>query len=78
MDLKPKELKILAFLARHVGDVLTKEDIVRGVWGEEYLGTSINIPVYIRRLREKIEPDPANPRYILTEWGSGYRLVQVK
>ena len=78
LDLKPKESKILAFLARHAGDVLTKEDIVRGVWGEEYLGTSINIPVYIRHLREKIEPDPANPRYILTEWGSGYRLAQVK
>ncbi len=76
LDLKPKEEKILAVLAGHLGEVLSKEDIVRAVWGDEYLGTSINIPVYIRHLREKIEPDPASPRYILTEWGSGYRLAR--
>lgn len=76
LDLKPKEEKILAVLAGHLGEVLSKDDIVRAVWGDEYLGTSINIPVYIRHLREKIEPDPASPRYILTEWGSGYRLAR--
>ena len=60
--------------AAHAGEVLSKEDIVRAVWGPEYVGTSINIPVYIRHLREKVEPDPGNPRYILTDWGAGYSL----
>lgn len=74
LDLKPKEARILALLAAHAGEVLSKEDIVRAVWGPEYVGTSINIPVYIRHLREKVEPDPGNPRYILTDWGAGYSL----
>ena len=76
LELKPKEARILALLAERAGEVLSKDDIVREVWGPEYLGTAINIPVYIRHLREKVEPDPSNPRYILTDWGSGYRLAK--
>lgn len=64
----------MATLAEHPGEAFDRNDLIRLVWGEEYLNTSISIPVYMRKLREKIEDDPSDPRYLQTVWGLGYRL----
>lgn len=72
--LSPKERRIMATLAEHPGETFDRNDLIRLVWGEEYLNTSISIPVYMRKLREKIEDDPSDPRYLQTVWGLGYRL----
>ena len=56
------------------GHVLPHETLLKHVWGEEYAGELDYLKVYIRRLRSKIEPNPANPFYILTERGMGYRF----
>ncbi len=64
----------MATLAEHPGETFDRNDLIRLVWGEEYLNTSISIPVYMRKLREKIEDDPSDPRYLQTVWGLGYRL----
>lgn len=72
--LAPKERRIMALFAEHPGETFDKNDLIRLVWGEEYLGTAISIPVYMRKLREKIEKDPSEPRYLQTVWGCGYRL----
>ena len=61
-------------LAEHPGQVLSRDEIVEAVWGAEYVSSSVSIPVYVRNRREKIEPDPANPRFLKTVWGQGYRL----
>lgn len=74
VDLTPKERRIMLALAEHSGHALTREELISLVWGEEYLESSISIPVYIRNLREKIEPNPAEPIYLQTIWGRGYRL----
>ncbi len=74
IPLAPKERRIMATLAEHPGETFDKNDLIRLVWGEEYLNTSISIPVYMRKLREKIEDDPSDPRYLQTVWGLGYRL----
>lgn len=74
VDLTPKERRIMLALAENCGSVLSRDDIVAAVWGEEYLDSSVSVPVYIRNIREKTEPDPANPRYVQTVWGQGYRL----
>ena len=69
------EWSMLELLARNRGQVLTHRMILRDVWGDSY-GEEINyLHVYIRRLRRKLEPDPAQPQYILSEPGVGYRLV---
>lgn len=73
-DLTPKERRIMLALAENLGQVLSKEDIISAVWGDEYLESSVSIPVYVRNIREKIEPDPTNPTYVQTVWGQGYRL----
>lgn len=72
--LTPKEFQILALLADHAGQVFTARDIIENVWGEEYVEGSVSIPVFIRRIREKIEDDPSKPRYVQTVWRTGYRL----
>lgn len=72
--LTPKEFDILYFLAENRGEVFTKEQIYRAVWSEEYLLDDSNIMAFIRKLRKKIEPEPDNPRYILTIWGIGYKF----
>lgn len=54
--------------------MLSKEQIYDSVWGEVYLSDNRNIIAYINKIRKKIEPDPANPTYILTVWGIGYKF----
>ncbi len=74
VPLKPKEYELFVYLARHKGKVLTRELIMESVWGWDYTGGSRTVDVHIRWLREKIEPDPANPVRIITVRGAGYRF----
>ena len=74
ISLTPKEFQILALMADNPGKVFTREDLIENIWGEEYETGSISIPVYVRRIREKIERDPSNPVYLQTVWRFGYRL----
>jgi len=70
--LTPTEYKLLTFLIRHAGQLLSIQQILENVWGYDYVD-AIDYPrVYIWHLRKKIEPDPANPRYLLSEPGTGY------
>ena len=69
------EYNLLALLARNEGKLLTHRAILREVWGPSYQVESHYLHVYISRLRQKIEPDPQHPVYLLTEPGAGYRLV---
>ena len=75
VHLTPHEFDLLRLLARHEGKLLTHTTILREVWGPAYQRESSYIHVYVSQLRRKLEPDPSRPRYILTEPGVGYRLV---
>jgi DNA-binding response OmpR family regulator len=70
--LTAREFELLAFLVRHPRQAFRREEILDHVWGYRY-GDSSTVTVHVRRLREKIEPDPANPVRIATVWGVGYR-----
>jgi DNA-binding response OmpR family regulator len=72
--LKPKEFDLLAFLARHRGQVLTRELLLERVWDYDYSGGTRTVDVHIRWLREKIEADPSRPRFIHTVFGVGYKF----
>ena len=74
VSLTPKEFDILYFLAENRGEVFTKEQIYKAVWSEDYLLDDSNIMAFIRKLRKKIEPNPDEPKYILTIWGIGYKF----
>jgi len=67
-----REFELLRFMAAHLGKVVTREELLREVWGYEYLGDVRTVDVAIRRLREKVEDDPSEPRYIQTRRGVGY------
>lgn len=71
------EFQILYFLALHKGMVMSKEQIYEYVWNGEYVFDDSNITSHIRRLRVKIEDDPANPKYIETVRGIGYKMLKV-
>jgi two-component system KDP operon response regulator KdpE len=71
----PIEFRILRLLAVNEGKLLTHRAILRDVWGPAYADESNYLHVYVSQLRRKLEPDPAKPRYLLTEPGAGYRLV---
>src|SRR6266516_2669151 len=71
----PHEFELLRFLAQNEGKLLTHPMILREVWGPAYGDESHYLHVYVSQLRRKIEPDPARPRYLLTEPGVGYRFV---
>jgi two-component system, OmpR family, KDP operon response regulator KdpE len=73
--LSPIEFSFLEQLIIHAGKVLTHRILLQRIWGPEYGGEAEYLRVYINRLRQKLEPDPANPRYLLTEPGVGYRFV---
>ncbi len=74
VHLTPIEFKLLALLARHAGKVMTHRQLLREVWGPEYGNEAHYLRVYMAQLRRKIEPEPAHPRWLLTEPGVGYRL----
>jgi two-component system KDP operon response regulator KdpE len=74
VKLTPTEYTILKYLVAHAGKVVTHQQLLRQVWGPAYVNESHYVRVYVGQLRQKIERDPARPRYILTETGVGYRL----
>jgi len=74
IPLKPKEYELLVFLVRHRGIVLSRDLILERVWGWDYAGETRTVDVHVRWLREKIEPDLAAPRRIVTVRGVGYRF----
>ena len=76
VSLTPKEFDILAFLASNRGTVFSKEEIYRAAWQDEYLLDDSNIMAFVRKIRKKIEPEPDNPRYLLTVWGVGYKMAE--
>jgi two-component system response regulator ResD len=71
-----RELELLAFLIRHSGRAFRREDLLQQVWGYS-IGDTSTVTVHVRRLREKIEIDPARPRHLVTVWGVGYRFNAV-
>ena len=68
------EFEILYLLAKNPGRIFSKEQIYTQVWKEPYYGAEDNVMGIIRRIRKKIEPDSAKPRYILNVWGMGYKF----
>jgi len=75
VKLSPHEFDLLRVLAQNRGKLLTHRMLLREVWGPAYQVEAHYIHVYVSNLRRKIEPDPSRPRYVLTEHGAGYRLV---
>ncbi len=78
VSLRPTEYRLLYHLVNNAGWVMTHEMLLSKVWGYEYREEAGLLRLYITYLRQKIEPDPANPRYILTERGVGYRFVDFR
>ena len=76
--LRPTEYRLLYHLVQNAGWVMTHEQLLTKVWGFEYRDEPHYVRLYINYLRKKIEPDPANPRYILTERGVGYRFIDYR
>ena len=72
VDLTAKEYELLEVLMKNPRHVFSREKLMDRVWGYTYAGDYRTVDVHIRRLREKLEPDPAQPKYILTKWGVGY------
>jgi two-component system KDP operon response regulator KdpE len=75
VKLRPTEYRLLYHLVQNAGWVLTHDQILTKVWGYEYRDEPHYVRLYINYLRQKIEKDPANPKYILTERGVGYRFI---
>ena len=76
--LRPTEYRLLYHLVQNAGWVMSHETLLSKVWGPEYRDESHYLRLYVTYLRQKIEPDPAHPRYILTERGVGYRFVDFR
>jgi two-component system response regulator VicR len=76
LELTFREFELVKFLATQAGQVFSREKLLEEVWGYEYYGDIRTVDVTIRRLREKVEDDPANPVYILTKRGVGYYFVK--
>ena len=68
-----KEFELLEMFLRNAGRVLTRGQLIDRVWGSDYVGDTKTLDVHVKRLRAKIEPDPANPRYLVTVRGLGYK-----
>ncbi len=78
VKLRPTEYRLLYHLVNNAGRILTHEQLLSKAWGYEYRDETHYLRLYITYLRQKIEPDPAHPRYILTERGVGYRFVDFR
>ena len=73
ITLTAREFDLLHYLAAHPNHVFTRDQLMDAVWGNDFIADTSTVTVHIRRLREKIESDPAQPQYLLTVWGVGYR-----
>ena len=76
LKLTPKEFQLLAILAQSRGRVVTHAQLLQAIWGRHHSDDTHYLRIYLRQLRQKIEPDPSEPRYLLTEPGVGYRLAE--
>ena len=76
VDISAKEMDILHFLVRHRGRVISRDTLLLEIWGHAELIMTRTVDNFMVRLRKKIEPDPANPRYLITVHGTGYKLVE--
>ena len=74
VELTNKEYEVLLFFMLNVDVVFSREQLYERIWGWDAMGDSATVAVHINRLRKKIEQDPANPRYIVSVWGAGYRF----
>ena len=72
VELTAREFDLLELLMRHPNRVYSREQLLNLVWGYEYAGDYRTVDVHIRRIREKVEADPANPTLLCTKWGVGY------
>ena len=73
--LSQREFDLLLFLARHPGRAFSRNELMNHVWQYAFFTDASTVTVHVRRLRAKIEPDPAEPRFIETVWGVGYRFA---
>lgn len=76
VDLTLKEFDLLAFLMKNAGRIYSRDKLLELVWDYDYMGDTRTVDVHVRRLREKLENDPAAPEYILTKWGVGYYFAE--
>ncbi len=74
VSLPLKEFELLEILLRNAGRVLTRTQLIDRVWGADYVGDTKTLDVHVKRLRGKVEPDPGNPRYLITVRGLGYKF----
>ena len=74
IPLTPIEFSIILYLCRHLGEVVTSEEIFEKVWGEKYLGSNNTVFVHVARIREKLHENARKPRFIKTVWGVGYKI----
>ncbi len=74
LSLTQREFELLRFLAARPGRVFSRDRLMEEVWGYDFYTDTSTVTVHVRRLRAKLEPDPANPRFIETVWGVGYRF----
>jgi DNA-binding response OmpR family regulator len=72
INLTSREFEVLELLASTPGKIYTREDLLTEIWGDDYPGDVRTVDVHVRRLREKLETNPSEPRYVRTKWGSGY------
>ncbi|MDO4285727.1 MAG: response regulator transcription factor [Eubacteriales bacterium] len=72
VNLTSKEFEVLELLVTHPDKVYGREELLRLIWGADYPGDVRTVDVHVRRLREKIEPNPSEPKYVQTKWGVGY------
>ncbi|MGE5536573.1 MAG: winged helix-turn-helix domain-containing protein, partial [Acidobacteriota bacterium] len=77
LTLTPKEYRLLQVLAQHAGNVVTHQHLLKEVWGSVHVNDTHYLRIFMRKLRQKIEPKPDSPRILITELGVGYRLAQM-
>ena len=75
VHLTPTEWRMLEFLARNPGTLVTRQNLLKDIWGTDQVADSGYLRLYMSQLRKKLERDPAHPQHLLTEQGMGYRLV---
>jgi len=75
LALTPKEYRLLQVLAQHAGNVVTHQHLLKEVWGSVHVHDTHYLRIFVRKLRQKIEPHPDSPRILMTELGVGYRLA---